>query len=99
MANANSTAEQEEEIKFARKGDLIDALDAKLSQLSSMLVFTYGCGGSAFRSYTDEIQDNYMWACSNLADECRELAVAIEAARPLIEWKCNCGRTIRANNG
>lgn len=87
MADANSTAAPNEGIRFspvsqlnkrAHSLDIADTLNAKLSQLTAMLAVTYGCGGPTFREFNDEIQDNYMWACSDLADECRELFSALD---------------------
>lgn len=54
-------------------GDLSDHLDNRLAHLSALLMMTYGDGGEAFRGYNDQIQDEFMWACAQLADECREL--------------------------
>ncbi|HRI91467.1 MAG TPA: hypothetical protein PLS93_07435 [Accumulibacter sp.] len=57
----------------ASAGDLSDHLDTRLAHLSALLCMTYGEGGEAFRNHNNQIQDEYMWACSQLADECREL--------------------------
>jgi len=57
----------------ASAGDLYNHLHTQLTHLSVMLLMTYGGGGESFRNYNDQIQDEYMWACSQLADECREL--------------------------
>ena len=57
----------------ANIGDVCDTLSAKLSQLSALLNATYGNSRESFSSMNDTHQDNYLWACSNLADECRAL--------------------------
>jgi hypothetical protein len=57
----------------ASAGDLCNHLDTRLAHLSALLEVAYGGGGEAFRGYSDEIQDQYLWACAQLADECREL--------------------------
>ena len=57
------------------KGDDIQStLSAKLSQLHAMLATCYGAGYESFSSYSEAIQDNYLWACSSLAEECKCLA-------------------------
>ncbi len=57
--------------------DLTDKLDAKLAHLSSMLYMTYGGGFESFNQWSDEIRDNYMWACSELSNECRQLSAEL----------------------
>jgi len=57
----------------ACKNDLTDRLISRLAHLESMLATTYGDSGEAFRCLNDDLQDNYMWACSDMASECREL--------------------------
>lgn len=53
--------------------DLADHLESRLMHLDSMLHMTYGGGGESFRSFSEEIQDSYLWACSEMAAECLEL--------------------------
>lgn len=60
--------------------DVIDALDEKLVQLSSMLTMIHGHGYQTFDNYSDEIKDNYLWACERLADECKQLTESIKPA-------------------
>ena len=57
----------------AKRDDIQSTLSAKLAQLEAMLKVTYGCSGEIFRNHNSTIQDNYMWACVNLATECRAL--------------------------
>lgn len=54
--------------------DAQDQLSARLLQLSAMLTMTCGAGFETFSNWSNEIQQNYLWACSMLADECKELS-------------------------
>ncbi len=54
--------------------DITDHLNAKLGQLSAMLHLIFGEGLERFTSMNDAIQDNYLWSCAMIADECKELA-------------------------
>jgi len=60
-----------------KQSELIDRLRNRLAHLSSLLIATYGASGDSFRDLGDTNQDNYLWACSDMADECRELAEQI----------------------
>lgn len=62
----------------ASSDDVYNHLSARLSQLSAMLAMTFGGGYEAFKSNSDCTQENYLWACSMLADECEELADVLE---------------------
>lgn len=87
MADINSTQHQSNDrtINFAATGpfytlhadatpgDIQDQLSARLSQLSAMLTMTTGAGFESFSNWSDEIQHNYLWACSMLAEECKGL--------------------------
>lgn len=87
MADSNSTQSQSNDraIDFAALGpfytlhadvtpfDVRNQLDVRLSQLQSMLTMTYGAGFETFDNWSDTIKENYLWACSMLADECKEL--------------------------
>jgi hypothetical protein len=87
MTNCNSTQHQENDrtIHFAcvsemyqlhadaTPTDVRDQLEARLSQLSAMLIMTSGAGFETFNNWSDPIKHNYLWACSMLADECDEL--------------------------
>lgn len=85
MADANST----QEAKFAAavpsvylhnpaasSEDRLDQLTARLGQLSAMLLLTHARLGTedSFGRLNATHQDNYMWCCWSLAEECRELA-------------------------
>ena len=52
----------------------IDALSQKTAQLDALLYMTYGEGGEVFRRSSDTVQDNYLWACAEIASEVRKLA-------------------------
>jgi hypothetical protein len=58
----------------AKRDDIQSTLSAKLAQLKAMLCITYGCGAGTFQNLSVDIQENYMWACADLAAECRALA-------------------------
>lgn len=61
---------------------IADQLSARQSQLQALLAMTIGDAGAAFRSLSDEHQDNYLWACEMLAREAQELTDALQA-----RWK------------
>ena len=65
--------------------DDIDALMARVSKLQAMLAMTYGQAGESFRSMNRTLQDNYLWACADLAHESegllRQMFKAPRAAR------------------
>jgi hypothetical protein len=42
-----------------------------------MLFMTYGDAEEAFSGMNDELKDNFMWACSDIADECFALSETI----------------------
>jgi hypothetical protein len=53
--------------------DLIDKVTAAAAQLDALLACTYGQNGESFRDNNDEIQDSYMWACSDIASNIKAL--------------------------
>ena len=59
------------------RNDIQSTLSAKLSHLHAMLVTSYGSGYESFSNYSAAIQDNYLWACSDLAEECKHLAESL----------------------
>lgn len=65
--------------------DRIDTLHKKLAQLDAMLNMTYGNAGDTFRGMSESLQDNYLWACSNLAGECNALAEGLSPSH--VEWE------------
>lgn len=58
----------------ASTDSITNHLGAKLAQLSAMLHLVYGEGLERFNNMNDTIQDNYLWSCAMIADECKELA-------------------------
>ena len=59
---------------------ITDQLLARQFQLQALLAMTYGEQGDAFRTLSDELQDGFMWSCSMLACEIRDLTAALRAA-------------------
>lgn len=55
----------------ASVSDVANWLDARLRMLDAMLVLTYG--EAAALDLADEAADSYLWACSELASECRAM--------------------------
>lgn len=55
----------------ASAGDVSNWLNARLGMLDAMLVLTYG--EAAALDLSDEAADSYLWACAELASECRAL--------------------------
>ena len=53
-------------------GDAFDTLTAKLAQLQAMLQMTYGEARETFDCMNDQLRDNYLWACSELVNDCIE---------------------------
>lgn len=58
----------------ASRDDVMGHLSARLSQLNAMLIQTVGDGAETFNNWSDEIRDNYLWACQAHARECEDLA-------------------------
>lgn len=52
-------------------------LHGKLLQLHSLLVMTCGEAGEAFSNMNDELRDNYMMACADMARDCSTLTQAL----------------------
>lgn len=55
----------------SQKIDLEDVVETKARQLRSLLFMTYGeqATGAGFRGMSDQLQDAYMWACADIADD------------------------------
>lgn len=57
---------------FVDMGVCIDSYDkatALVLKLGAMLSNCYGEAGETFRNMSDDTQDNYLWACSGMADD------------------------------
>lgn len=61
----------------ATSADVRDRLGARLLQLTALLSTTWGGGDDGFASLNDATQENYLWACSDIADECQKLFGAL----------------------
>ena len=58
----------------ATADDLQELIEKKLARLDAMLQMTWGVGGETFGRVLDaSARDNYLWACSELVTEIREL--------------------------
>lgn len=58
-----------------------DRLAQLTLKLNALLAHTYGCSGEEFRNLNDEIQDSYMWACSDMASDIKELVYSMQQVR------------------
>lgn len=58
--------------------DIEDQLSARILQLEAMLGVTSGEQGATFRMLSDEIPDNYMWACGSAIREIKQLWEVIQ---------------------
>jgi hypothetical protein len=58
----------------------LDELSKKTAQLHALLHMTCGEGGEVFRRRSDEIQENYLWACSEIASSASKLAQKLAGA-------------------
>lgn len=58
---------------------IADQLSARQHQLDALLSMTYGEQGTAFRMLSDDVQENFMWACNSLFDEIHQLSQIAQA--------------------
>lgn len=65
----------------ATADDLGEQLGVRLSQLRAMLVLIRGEGFEPFSEGPRPVAQEYIWACSTLAEECCDLACAIDRSR------------------
>jgi hypothetical protein len=56
-------------------------LDMRLAQLSAILSSTHGEGFETFRGLSNEAMASTLWACADMASECRELVGILETMR------------------
>jgi hypothetical protein len=59
-----------------------EKLGQKLLHLNAMLLRTYGEDGEMLRGSCEAVQDNYLWACSELASECNDLHTKLWRVAP-----------------
>ena len=57
----------------ATRSDVSDYLNVKLGQLCAMLMMIHGDGLEPFSALNDTLRDDYLWSCSMISDECKEL--------------------------
>lgn len=62
-----------------------DILAKKLAQLHAMLMMTYGEALETLESMNETLRDNYLSACSDMAEDCGKLLASIPypTAQPL----------------
>lgn len=65
----------------ATADDVHSMLTAKMAHLDAMLHATYGETGESFRRFNSQIQDEFMWSCGMISQECRELFEQLDARR------------------
>lgn len=69
----------------SKPSDRADHLQARLSQLQAMLAMMQGDGREAFDSLSDDLRDNYVWACSMAVSECKAMIGSIELSANAID--------------
>lgn len=57
-----------------QQAEAINMLSNKVTQLHSMLTVIIGEGFESFNNYNDNIKENYLWACADIADEVKRLS-------------------------
>lgn len=58
---------------------LFDQLSARQQQLHALLAMTCGDAWEVFRQQAPSQQENYLWACTMIAAEARDLIEALQA--------------------
>lgn len=58
----------------------LENLSKKTAQLDALLYMTYGEGGDVFRRSSGTVQENYLWACAEIASEASKLAQKLASA-------------------
>jgi hypothetical protein len=61
--------------------DRLDRLSALSSKLYSLLAMTSGEAGPTFRNMTDDLQDKFLWACCDMAQEVERLSEEVSGYR------------------
>lgn len=56
--------------------DAVNDLGERLDQVSAMLTITYG--NDSFNQWSGEVKDNYLWACSTMIDQAKEMVSRID---------------------
>lgn len=60
---------------------LMQELSDKLGHLTAMLTMIYGGGLESFDELNDELKDNYLWACADLAKQTHKMAGSLISAQ------------------
>ena len=68
--------------KTVTQSEAHDNLTAKLAQLRALLAMTFGGATEAFNGLEESVRDAYLWACSDLTDDCISLAAATAPDKP-----------------
>lgn len=58
-----------------------DLIDENAKKLSALLNHTIGESGESFRNLSGEIQDDYLWACSDMAKQVVRSLEAIQGRK------------------
>ena len=61
--------------------DRLDRLSELSSKLYSLLAMTHGEAGTTFRNLNANLQDNFMWACCDMAQEVERLSSEVGGDR------------------
>ncbi len=56
-----------------------EALGGKILQLHALLEMTYGAASETFNDMSADLRGNYLWACSDMAEDCHKLAESLGA--------------------
>ena len=56
------------------KLDLLNTVNSLSAKLHALLCNAYGEAGESFRGLNDELQDSYLWACTDIAAEIKAAA-------------------------
>lgn len=65
--------------------DRLDRLSELSSKLYSLLAMTHGEAGTTFRNLNANLQDNFMWACCDMARELQNLVLGTSQANLMTE--------------
>lgn len=57
--------------------DVRNQLDARLAQLDAMLTMIHGNGIDTFDDWSAPVKDHYLWACSMMVKECKDLTAML----------------------
>lgn len=60
--------------------DTLGKLQGKLAQLTAILNSIYGGGFESFQCLNDTLQENILWACADLSEDCERLADSLTPA-------------------